>query len=137
MPYQIGVTPANMQELTDLGLPDPLWEPLSDFVPFSGTKMRGTGEVVGTGKAQFTWRFNELTLAQLGALLYYVSEGGELVASRVVYARTRVPSPNMTDRVFRTYQARMLLPIEPDDLQYTVNRKYRDVTVRFVQAEEV
>lgn len=132
MPYQIGVTPANMQELEDLGLPDPLWQPLSDFAPFSGTKVKGTGEVVGIGLAQFSWRFNELSIAQVGTLLYYVSTGGVLQASKLVYARTRVASPNMTERVFRSYSAYMLLPVEPSDLRYDVHRLYRDVTVRFI-----
>ena len=134
MAYQIGVTPANMQELTDLGLPDPLYEPLSDFVPFSGTKLKGDGTVVGTGRAQFTWHFNELTLTQLGILLYYVTTAGALVASKTVYVRTRVSQSSMTDRVFQSYQAKMLLPVEPGDLKYDQHRVYRDVTVKFIQA---
>jgi hypothetical protein len=135
--YQIGVTEANMQDLTDLRLPDPLYEPLSDYVPFSDTRIKGDGTIVGVGKAQITWRFNELTLTQMGTLLYYCSTAGTLVASKTVYIKTRVPDPDMTDRVFKTFQARMLLPIEPSDLQYDINRKYRNVSVRFVQAEEV
>ena len=134
MPYQIGVTPANMQELEDLYLPDPLWQPLSDFAPFSGTKITGAGAVVGTGRPVFTWRFNELTLAQMGTLLYYVSTGGVLLASKTVYVRTRVPSPNMTDRVFQSYQATMLLPFEPGEARYGENRFYNNVNVRFIQA---
>jgi len=134
MPYQIGVTPANMQDITDLGLPDPLWEPLSDWTPFSGTKLKGTGEVVGTGRPTFAWRFNELSLTQMGTLLYYVSTGGVLVASKTVYVQTRVPDPDMTDRVFRSYQAFMLLPFEPGDARYDRNRKYQNVTFRFIGA---
>jgi hypothetical protein len=137
MPYQIGVTPANMQELTDLGLPDPLYEPLSDWSPFSGTKIRGTGEVVGTGRPAFAWRFNELTVSQMGTLLYYVSTAGVLVASKFVYVRTRIAAADMTDRVFQSYRALMSLPFEPDNAQYDLYRKYRDVTVRFTQAEVI
>jgi hypothetical protein len=135
--YQIGVTPANMQDLADLGLSDPLWAPLSDFTPWSDLKMRGDGEIVGRGLASVTWRFNELSIEQLGALLYYCSTGGALVASKTVYIRTRVPSPNMTDRVFQNYQARMLCPIEPEDLRYEDNRKYLNLELRFVQASAI
>jgi hypothetical protein len=135
MPYQLGVTPANMQELTDLGLPDPLWEPLSDWAAFSGTKQKGTGEVVGTGRPVFAWRFNELTIAQMGILLYYVSTGGALVASKFVYVRTRIMAADMTERVFESYRALMHCPFEPQNARYDLYRKYRDVTVRFTQAE--
>lgn len=135
MGYQIGVTPANMQELTDLGLPDPLWEPLSDWAPFSGTKVTGTGEVVGTGRPVFAWRLNELTIAQMGTFLYYVSINGVIVASKFVYARTRIASPDMTDRVFESYRALMHCPFEPQNARYDLYRKYRDVTIRFTQAE--
>lgn len=133
MPYQIGVTPANMQELTDLEL----CQPLSDWTPFSGTKRKGTGEVVGTGLPTFAWKFNELSLTQMGTLLYYVSTAGVLQASKFVYVRTRLPDPNMTDRVFQSYYALMIMPFEPREAQYVQNRKYKDVTVRFMQATEI
>lgn len=133
--YQIGVTPANMVDLTDLGLPDPLWDPLSDFTPFTDIKRRGTGEAVGLGLPRFAWRFNELTIAQMGVLLYYVTTGGNLMASKTVYVRTRVPVADMTDRVFQSFEVYMMLPLEPREAQYTVNRRYRDVTISFIQAE--
>jgi len=134
MPYQIGVTPANMQELTDLGLPDPLYQPLSDFTPWSELRTRGDGLVVGLGRPIIVWRFNEMSLTQMGTLLYYVSQAGVLQASRIVYIRTRIPSPNMTDRVFQNYQARMLCPLEPDDLRYEENYRYQDLELKFIQA---
>lgn len=137
MPYQIGVTPANMQELPDLGLPDPLWEPLSDWTPFSGTRMTGGGKLEGTGLPQFAWRFNELSIAQVGTLLYYVTTTGTLEASKVVYVRTRIASSNMDDRVFQSYRALMICPFEPKDLRYEVNRCYQNVTVRFAHAEDI
>lgn len=134
MPYQIGVTPANMQELTDLGLPDPLYQPLNDFTPFSGTKLRGDGLVVGTGLPRFVWRFEELTISQMGILLYYVTTAGVLQASKVVYARTRIPTSNMTDRIFQSYKAVMVAPLEPENVRYATHRKYLDAQVQFVQA---
>ncbi len=137
MPYQIGVTPANMQELTDLGVTDPLWEPLSDWTPFSGTKRKGTGQVVGIGLPMFAWKFNELSLAQMGTLLYYVSTAGVLQASKFVYVRTRMSDPDMTNRVFQSYYALMIMPFEPREAQYVQNRKYRDTTFRFIQATEI
>lgn len=135
--YQIGVTPANMQDLADIGVPDPLWGPLSDFTPWSDLKQRGDGEVVGRGLATVTWRFNILSLTQMGALLYYCSTGGVLLASKVVYIRTRIPSPNMMDRIFQTYSARMLCPIEPEDTQYQENHLYQDLELKFIQAAVV
>jgi len=135
MPYQLGVTPANMQELKDLRLPDPLWEPLSDWTPFSGARTTGAGKVVGTGLPQFAWRFNELSIEQVGTLLYYVTEAGVLQASRWVYVRTRIASSNMTDRVFQSYRALMVCPFEPKDMRYDKNRRYQNVTIRFVHAE--
>lgn len=134
MPYMLGVTQGNMQDIEDLGLPDPLWQPLSDWTPFSGTKLKGTGEVVGTGRPTFAWRFNELSLIQMGTLLYYVSTTGVLQASKIVYVQTRVAAADMTDRVFQSYQAFMHLPFEPNDARYDVNRRYQNVTVRFTHA---
>jgi hypothetical protein len=134
--YEIGVTLANMQRLIDLGLPDPLWEPVSDFTPWSELVTRGDGLVEGLGLPSFRWKFNELTIAQLGELLYYVSTAGVLQASKWVYARTRIPSPNMTDRTFRTYKAVMMCPLEPREAQYTEGRKYRDVEILFINAED-
>jgi len=135
--YQIGVTPANMEDLEDIGVPDPLWGPLSDFTPWSDLKQRGDGEIVGRGLAAVTWRFNILSITQMGALLYYCSTAGALVASKVVYIRTRIPSPDMTDRVFQTYKARMLCPIEPEDVQYQKDHRYEDLELKFIQAEVV
>ena len=137
MPYQIGVTPANMQELTDLSLPDPLYQPLSDWMPFSGKRQRMDGLVVGTGRPAFTWRFNELSIAQMGTLLYYVTVGGVLQASNAVYVRTRIDQANMTDRVFQSYRAVMLTPIEPDDVRYEENRKFVDVEIKFISATTI
>ena len=129
--YQIGVTLANMEGVDALGL----FPPLSDFTPFSATRQRGDGLMVGTGLPSFVWRFNELSLTQVGTLLDFLDDGaGNLVASNEVYARTRVSDPNMTDRVFRTYLAIMLLPFEPDDLRYDDDRKYMDVEVKFIHA---
>jgi hypothetical protein len=136
MPYQIGVTLANMQNLEDLYVPDPVWDPLSDFTPWSELRTRGDGEIVGAGFPNFTWRFNELTIPQFGVLLQFVMDeaSGELKASDVVYVQTRVPYPNMTDRYFRTYRARMLCPLEPRAARYSRNRKYENVEISFVQA---
>lgn len=132
--YKIGVTPANLEGLDALGL----YPPLSDFAHFSATRQRGDGLMVGTGFPSFTWRFSELELEQLGALLQFLDDGtGTLQASREVYVTTRVPTANMTDRVFRTYLAIMLLPFEPDDLQYQKDRRYQDIEVKFIHAIEV
>lgn len=126
-----------MQELTDLGLPDPLWEPLSDWTPFAEARVTGSGIVEGVGLPRFSWRFNELSLTQVGALLYYVSEAGVLQASRWVYVRTRIAQSNMTARVFQSYKALMLCPFEPKDLRYTKNRRYENITVQFMFAEAI
>lgn len=134
MPYQLGVTPANMMELEDLYLPDPLWQPLSTWTPFSATRSRMDGLTVGTGRPTFNWQFNELSLAQVGTLLFYVSTAGVLQASKLVYVRTRILSPDMTDRVFQSYSATMVHPFEPDDMKYIENRRYRDVEIKFVNA---
>jgi hypothetical protein len=99
--------------------------------------MRGDGEVVGRGLASVTWRFNLLSIRQMGALLYYCSTGGVLVGSKVVYIRTRIPAANMTDRIFQNYQARMLCPIEPEDAQYQDDRKYEGLELKFIQASVI
>lgn len=134
MPYQIGVTPANMQELTDLGID---CQPISEYAPFSNTRRRGDGLIVGTGLPRITWKFQELTFEELSTLLYYVSTGGVLQASKVVYIRTRVDNDTMTDRVFQDYKAIMLLPFEPEDVEYVTNRRFADVNVRFINAEAI
>ena len=131
--YKIGETPANLEGLDALGL----YAPLSDFIPFSATRQRMDGVMVGTGLPAFTWRFNELTITQVGTLLDFIKDGaGNLEASQPVYVTTRVSDPNMEDRVFKTYLAVMLMPFEPDDLRYDENRKYTDVEIKFIHAVE-
>lgn len=135
--YALGVTLGNLQDITTLGLPEPLYQPLSDFMPFSATRQRMDGIMVGTGLPSFTWKFNELTLGEMGTILYFVTVGGVLQASNVVWARTRIMQAQMSDRVFATYKAIMLLPFEPDDAGYDVNHLYRDVELKFIHAEVV
>lgn len=130
---QLGVTAANMQEVTDiLGLDA---DPLSDFVPWTGTRQNMSGEVVGTGMSSFVWHFTELTLSQVSSLLYYVTTGGVLQASKTVWARTRIDEWGMGEaRSFQTFQCVMMCPFEPGDMQYSQNRRFRDVDIRFIQA---
>lgn len=128
--YKLGVTLSNLEGLDALGL----YAPLSDFSHYSATRKRMDGVMVGTGLPSFTWRFNELDLTQLGTLLQFLDVGGIMQASRELYATTRISDGNMTDRVFKTYKAVMLLPFEPDDLRYDENRKYLDVEVHFIHA---
>lgn len=137
MSYQLGVTEANMQDLADLNLPEPLFHPLSDFAWYSGSRQRGDGVVIGTGRPRFSWRFNELTVGEMGTLLYFVTTGGVVQASKTIYVRTRVPVTGSSDREFRSFRAVMLTPVEPGDARYDVNRRFRDVSVRFIQAVEV
>jgi hypothetical protein len=135
MEYALGVTLANLQALEDLDLPEPLFQPLSDFAPFSATRQRMDGLLVGTGLPTFTWHFNELTIGEMGTLLEFVTVGGVLQASNVVYARTRIIQAQMAARVFASYRCIMLLPFEPDDAGYDVHFRYRDVEVKFIHAE--
>ncbi len=125
--YQIGVTPANMVDLETLGL----WDPLSDFSAYSARRPRMDGLLVGTGFPTAKWRFNELTIEQVGQLLYYVTTAGVQQGSKVVYIRTRVSQAWMTERVFQNYEAVMVNPFEPDEMEYAENRKYEDVEIVF------
>lgn len=134
MNFALGVTLGNLTDITALGLPEPLYEPLSDFIPYSATRQRMDGLVVGTGKAAFTWRFPELTIGQYGTLLYFLTVGGVLQASNLVWVRTRIITASMADRIFANFTAIMLLPFEPDDARYDTNRLYQDMEVKFIHA---
>lgn len=131
--YMIGVTPANLQSLTSLGL----YEPLSDYTIFTGRRTRMDGLVIGTGYPTVKWRFNELELSQVGTLLYYVTTAGVAQASKVVYIKTRVSAANMTVRQWQNFKCVMINPLEPDEMEFDVHRIYTDVEVLFTHCEVV
>ena len=135
--YKIGVTPANLESLDTLGFE---CDPLSDFTPFSGRRQQMGGTVVGTGLPIVKWRFTEMTLEQLGNLLYFLTGGlggSVLPASRYVYIQTRVVEASTDVRVWQVYRALMMRPMEPDDLEYGMHFKYSDVEFVFTHCQEV
>lgn len=128
---RIGTSVAALQYLRHRGIPEPdAWT----YVPYSITRVAGTGEIKGYGYPGATWTWEALDQASLNTLLDFFSAATD--ASVQVYISTYTETGR--SRTTTDYTAYMQRPTDGDGKAMypgSAGKVWQDVTISFTHLE--